>query len=233
MITYDDDIIDYFNKNEIGLKIFYNDILILDKDLSNNHDYMYMDNNNIYDHKEQNLQYNFIQMKYLNVYEDINFDDWDYIEEPVMSHDLVRMIGNKNIEDMKVLNCYGRGIYDLNGVKKLKNLYSINCSYNHISNLDTTGLNLKFLYCDSNDLVDLKVGHVKYLNCSYNDLTELDLSETTGLRFIFCNDNRLTDLKLGETDDLAVLHCWNNNFSHESREELIRYCNRNGIRILI
>lgn len=68
----------------------------------------------------------------------------------------------------------------------------VNCSHNHISDLELDGIH-----------------HLTKLNCEYNELTELDPIPES-IQEIHCSHNHLTRLDLNELTNLKVLHCSHN-----------------------
>ncbi len=74
-------------------------------------------------------------------------------------------------------------------------------------------LNLKILYCHSNELTTLDVSKntaLTDLNCWGNQLTSLDMSKNTDLIELVCYDNQLTSLDVTNNTALTDLNCWGN-----------------------
>ena len=70
----------------------------------------------------------------------------------------------------------------------------VNCSHNHISDLDLDGIhNLTKLNCEYNELTELDPipESIQEIHCSHNHLTRLDLNELTNLKVLHCSHNKL------------------------------------------
>jgi Leucine-rich repeat (LRR) protein len=78
------------------------------------------------------------------------------------------------------------------------NLYSLDCSYNELTTLDTSAA----------------LGTLKLVNCSDNNLTTLDFTSNTDLVQIDCEWNELTSLLVDGLDTwLQVINCHRNNLT--------------------
>ena len=72
---------------------------------------------------------------------------------------------------------------------------------------------LKYLYCSSNQLTSLDVGHnpeLILLSCTSNQLTSLDVSKNLALRALQCSENLLTSLDVSHNTELSLLSCYSN-----------------------
>ena len=73
--------------------------------------------------------------------------------------------------------------------------------------------NLRYLYCDENNLTSLNVSKNKKLEelyCDENNLNSLDVSQNTALLDLICSQNNLTSLDVGNNAALINLVCWKN-----------------------
>ena len=73
--------------------------------------------------------------------------------------------------------------------------------------------NLRYLYCDENNLTSLNVSKNKKLEelyCDENNLNSLDVSQNTALEDLICSQNNLTSLDVGNNAALINLVCWKN-----------------------
>ena len=113
-------------------------------------------------------------------------------------------------------NAYGlgRNIKSLQGIEYFKKLKILNCSYNKITELDTSSnSDLEHLICNRNQLTQLIVSGnnaLISLSCGDNQLTALDVSSNLNLTELSCYNNQLTSLDLSNNDKLMSLNCDNN-----------------------
>lgn len=108
-------------------------------------------------------------------------------------------------------------IHDLTGIAAFTAITGLDCSFNHITNLDLyANPAITDLNCYSNDLVDLNVSALTgltALNCSYNHLTHLDVTANPNLDQLFCSANQLTDLNLSSNTAITKLGCESNSLT--------------------
>ena len=74
-------------------------------------------------------------------------------------------------------------------------------------------VNLKELYCGSNQLTSLDVSNntaLTHLDCGSNRLTSLDVSLNTALKELYCDSNQLTSLDVSNNTALTSLWCKSN-----------------------
>ena len=73
-------------------------------------------------------------------------------------------------------------------------------NYNPLSSIDLSqNVQLRQLYCSSNDLTQLDLSNninLGVLYCSFNSLTSLDLTENKLLGELICGSNQLTSLNI-------------------------------------
>lgn len=133
------------------------------------------------------------------------------------------------------LNVRLSNISNLTGIEAFSNLQSLNCEWNLITSLDTSGLvnlislrafrcsltslnvsastNLTSLSCDNNFLTSLNVSNLtnlEGLNCSNNQLTNIDLNANVNLKRLYCSGNQITNLGISHLIGLTNLTCQNN-----------------------
>ena len=87
----------------------------------------------------------------------------------------------------------GRNIESLKGIEYFPKLELLECSYNKITELNTS----------SNS-------ELKILTCSHNQLTQLNVSGNDALTTLSCGDNQLTALEVRSNPNLTLLDCYNN-----------------------
>lgn len=109
---------------------------------------------------------------------------------------------------------YGKNIESLKGIEHFQKLEILVCSYNKITELDTSSNSaLKNLGCYRNQLTQLIVSGnnaLTSLSCGNNQLTALDVSSNLNLTLLSCRNNQLTSLNLSHNDKLMSLDCDNN-----------------------
>jgi len=103
------------------------------------------------------------------------------------------LVLTSTIADITTLQLSTNGINDLTGIEDFTNLYSLDCSFNHITSLDV-----------SNNAA------LTRLFCNYNQITYLDLSNNGSLELVHCENNNLSTLILGNQPGLASLVCYGN-----------------------
>lgn len=123
---------------------------------------------------------------------------------------------------------YGRNIESLQGIEHFQKLEILKCSYNKITELDTSSNSaLKYLECNRNQLTQLNVSGnnaLTSLTCGDNQLTALDVSSNPNLTLLSCRNNQLRSLNLSNNEKLMSLDCDNNqlaflNLSNNDRLE--------------
>ena len=100
-------------------------------------------------------------------------------------------------------------ITNLKGIRHLKYVRNLNCSYQKLKTLDLElNMRVERLDCRGNQLTDLwlRTGNsLKYLDCSVNQLTALDLSKSAELTELSCSSNKLTSLDLSANKKLQKI----------------------------
>lgn len=109
---------------------------------------------------------------------------------------------------------YGKNIESLKGIEHFQKLEILVCSYNKITELDTSSNSaLKNLGCYRNQLTQLIVSGnnaLTSLSCGDNQLTALDVSSNLNLTLLSCRNNQLRSLNLSHNSNLMSLNCDNN-----------------------
>lgn len=126
-------------------------------------------------------------------------------------------------------------ISSLIGIENFKNLISLRCSNNKISDLNVNNLTvLKDLTCDNNTLTTLTVigaSNLQNLYCQSNKLAILNANDLANLLTINCSDNNLTSVNLDNLNNLESFICNNNSISVLDLNDLINLltleCSRN------
>ena len=135
-----------------------------------------------------------------------------FIARKDINHDSV--LDSIETADITTLYCSNIGIVSLKGIENFNNLNILDCNYNHLTELDLSGLvHLRTLNCKYNQLGTLKFSSctaLSSLDCSANQLTALDLSGCSSLSSIDCSANQLTALGLSGCTAMSSLNCSNN-----------------------
>ena len=158
-----------------------------------------------------------IELKDTNNFPDKRFVDnirqYDTKTDGYLSEDELNKVTEMNLGPNTI---YGlsRNIENLKGIEYFKKLKILDCSYNKITELDTSSNSeLKYLTCNRNQLIQLNVNGnnaLISLACGDNQLTALDVSSNLNLTELSCYNNQLTSLNLSNNDKLMSLNCDNN-----------------------
>lgn len=112
------------------------------------------------------------------------------------------------------LNVRLSNISSLTGIEAFSNLQSLNCQWNLLTTLDTSGLvNLTSLTASRCALTSLNANgspNLTSLDCTYNALNSLNVSSLTNLTSLWCGNNQLTGLDVSALTNLTQLGCSNN-----------------------
>ncbi len=118
-------------------------------------------------------------------------------------YEIKNLDGLKNLTNLKTLDCSSNNLTSLAGIENLFNLTDLNCSSNNLTSL--TGIddlfNLTDLNCSSNNLTSLTgiddLFNLTDLNCSFNLLTSLKgIEKLQYLESLSCNHNALSSNSL-------------------------------------
>ncbi|MBR4342360.1 MAG: leucine-rich repeat domain-containing protein [Lachnospiraceae bacterium] len=123
--------------------------------------------------------------------------------------------GIKYLRELESISCKDNMLTDLD-VRRCVKLKSLNCSGNQLMTLYLNE-SLESLYCSDNRLTDLDLGYSKlisYIDCSNNNLTALDVSDCGCLEDLSCNDNQLISLDITGCYKLIELECFNNKLTN-------------------
>lgn len=87
---------------------------------------------------------------------------------------------------------------------------TINIARRGISSIEgiESFINLEYLYCQSNNLESITLGHLiklQYLNCFNNNITSLDIRYATALKELMCRKNNLDSLVVKHNEQLTQL----------------------------
>ncbi len=142
-------------------------------------------------------------------------------------------ISNKNISSLKgleliagkmfiYLDCSHNNLKEIN-LYSPENFYSghvqqLFCSYNQLTSLDVSKLNITVLDCSNNQLKTLTFDEKDMeermwsIDCSYNQLTTLDVYHAKKLQELNCMMNNLTNIHLANYEQTALtkLNCIGN-----------------------
>ena len=86
---------------------------------------------------------------------------------------------------------------------KGKDITSLDCYYNQLTNLNVQGLN-----------------SLQSLDCFSNQLTSLNVQGLTALQTLYCFNNQLTSLNVQGLTALQTLYCFNNQLSAQAFKEI-------------
>ena len=106
-------------------------------------------------------------------------------------------------------------ITSLRGIKYLKYVKDLNCSYQKLTTLNLElNSRVEKLNCSGNQLTDLwlysRGGSLRYLDCGGNKLTALDLSKSPELTELYCSGNKITALDLSANKKLQKINAQTN-----------------------
>ena len=102
-------------------------------------------------------------------------------------------------------------ISNLAGISHFRNLTTLYCYMNNISNIDISkNTKLSYLSCHTNKLTSLDVSNnlaLTELHCSSNKLTKIDVSKNTELQRFSCRENKIASLDVSKNKKLTMLQC--------------------------
>ena len=106
-------------------------------------------------------------------------------------------------------------ITSLKGIRYLKYVKDLNCSYQKLTTLNLElNSRVEKLNCSGNQLTDLwldpRGNSLRYLDCGGNKLTALDLSKSPELTELYCSSNKLTALDLSANKKLQKINAQTN-----------------------
>ncbi len=105
-------------------------------------------------------------------------------------------------------------IADMSGIASFTNLKFLDCSSNHLTSLDLTGLSqLQFVYCYQNQIANLNLSGLSALvtlNCANNQIPTLDFTDSPLLQSVNCSQNALLELDFSLNPAFYDLGCANN-----------------------
>lgn len=135
------------------------------------------------------------------------------------------LLSKEECASMRACDLSSMGIANLEGIRYLFALDTLDCSFNHLSSLDISGSpNLKVLFCQGNGLTELNIEDADNLNALYcysNALEQLDLRTNLRLKTLSCEWNQLTELNLDRLDSLTDFYCTGNRLGHLNLSGLI------------
>ena len=95
-------------------------------------------------------------------------------------------------------------ITSLSGLENFQMLYSLDCSHNNITSINTN-----------------KIGDLTMLECSYNQLTTLDLTPLTKLQYVYTRYNQLQSINVAGMSTLTLFVCDNNKLQQLNVTDLV------------
>lgn len=97
------------------------------------------------------------------------------------------------VQGVTTLDISYSNITSLSGLEHFSMLYSLDCSHNNITSINTS-----------------KIGDLTMLDCSYNQLTTLDLTPLTKLQYVYTRYNQLQSINVAGMTTLTLFVCDNN-----------------------
>lgn len=130
-------------------------------------------------------------------------EEFDSNKDGILSED--------ELNSVKDIQVYSKGITDLSGIEYFVNLRSLNCYDNKLTYLDISkNINLCSLICFRNQLADLDVSQnirLYDLSCGENQLAFIDVTQNTDLSSLSCRKNLLNGLDVSQNTELRSLYC--------------------------
>lgn len=149
-------------------------------------------------------------------------------------------ISIKEASNIEEVRCENGDIFYLDGLEYFSNLKYIDCSYNHVMDVDfSQNLELERVYVSFNNITMLDFSEnpkVKVINCSNNRITNLFVDKCGDLETFCCNWNNLIELDVTQNRQLQFFSCWKNqliklNISNNNLLEILQ-CGDNDFDIL-
>ena len=130
----------------------------------------------------------------------------------VLTDTIVRQIEALDVSKDNIKKVLGDRdpITSLKGIRYLKYVRDLNCSYQKLTTLDLElNMRVERLDCYGNQLTDLWLRptgtSLKYLDCGVNQLNALDLSKSSELTELYCRNSKLTALDLSANKKLQKI----------------------------
>jgi len=124
-------------------------------------------------------------------------------------------ISPEEAETVTEIHCNGLNINSLEGIENFKQLKSLDCANNNLTELDVSTLTkLEEISCRNCNISLLSFANnsaLHYIDCSNNKLTSLNVSSNAILSVLLCNNNLLTGvLDISKTDEISTFDCTGN-----------------------
>ena len=136
---------------------------------------------------------------------------------PTLTNEKVRQIEVLDVSWSNTKKVLGKRdpITSLRGIKYLKYVKDLNCSYQKLTTLNLElNSRVEKLNCSGNQLTDLwldpRGNSLRYLDCGGNKLTALDLSKSPELTELYCSGNKITALDLSANKKLQKINAQTN-----------------------
>ncbi len=149
------------------------------------------------------------------------------------------MLSKGEIMAVRRMDCYGKEISDLTGVKWFTNMTTLWCYSSKLTSLDVSGLSsLAGIYCEDNQLDSIDISGctgLLYLHCTGNKLQTLNTTDNVLLQDLLCNGNRLSKLDLRSNTKLERVLCSGNGLTELMISgDHLKYvdCSRNNLESL-
>ena len=123
-------------------------------------------------------------------------------------------VGYGGISVIEYLDISNKNISNLSGIEYFDNLKWLYCNNNQLTTLDLSNQTaLQLLYCDNNQITSLDITNnssLLYLDASQNLISEIDLTNNTLLTTLRVNNNQLSTLDIVNNTGLKTLNFANN-----------------------
>lgn len=111
-------------------------------------------------------------------------------------------LSKEEADSCVVLNLRLSGVSNLKGIEYFKQLSSLSCDENNLTELDLSGnFNIDSIFCEHNQIQSINISNcysLKRLTCDNNQITSLDLSNNTLLEEVSARINNISTLKFGK-----------------------------------
>ena len=130
----------------------------------------------------------------------VNIPDAQFKTALLNNYPVIDTNGNGEIElgealAVQSINIASKVVGNITGIKSFANLKSFNCSYNHINNMDLSGMDsLQDVQCNSVDFFNAAFATINVSNCSSLQSLSSFFNETTSINLTNCISLKTLDL---------------------------------------
>ena len=123
-------------------------------------------------------------------------------------------LSEKEVGNIKEIDCSKLGITTLEGIDQITNLTSLICSGNEIASIDISkNTALHTFKCDSNNLTSINVSSnilLEVLSFGNNRIRTINVGSNTNLKQLICNANLISNIDIKNNKKLETLLCQDN-----------------------